>query len=200
MCLQSLFCSRLLSDIFFFCVCVSNRTCSTESEREKNIDMNLSDHLFVILALNTSSSLWFTSHCVVCVCSRRAWMLVYLWQIVCYRSNTVHTPKKIKIKTDKSWNPLAHIFHIFPGSMNYNHWSVSLGRFIATAWSGVAVVVAFLFIPFNIFIDMAMCVRASALTHKWVLGKWFLLHLWFDILHFHRKKTGFIVARKKQST
>lgn len=36
--------------------------------RKKNRDMNLSDHLFVILTLNTSSLHWFTSLCF-CVCS-----------------------------------------------------------------------------------------------------------------------------------
>ena len=105
---------------------------------------------------------------------------VCLWQIVCYRSKIVQaaaaaaTTKIKRIKVEIHWR-IYFIF--FPVFMNYNHWSVSLGRFIARqrARAGkkrgkypgpILSSSLFSFIPFNIFIDMAMCSHSPALSHS----------------------------------
>lgn len=95
---QPLFCandeSRALVFLFLFCILHIRK-----KKKREFVDMNLSDHLFVILALNTSSSLWFyIALCWICVA-------VYAWEsdrcvfmaIVCYRSNTHSLWKKMKV-------------------------------------------------------------------------------------------------------
>lgn len=94
----------------------------SKSEK-KNCDMNLSDHLFVMLALNASASLWLTSLCVVYVCvsvcgaecvSASTFVCVFM-AIVCYRSNCVK-----RIKVEIHWR-IYFIFYPVP-------WIICIGQ------------------------------------------------------------------------
>lgn len=108
--------------------------------------MNLSDHLFVILTLNTSSLHWFTSlcFCVVChvcvwarVCERvgskqerdcNAYVSTYMFICTitqCCKSNT--RPKCERMKVEIHWR----IYFIYFSRLHefITHWSVSFTFF-----------------------------------------------------------------------